>query len=58
MKVDYSAQNISEALLEEIKKALKSIDGYGSVEIYIHKGIVSQITIRNIKKTRQSGLIS
>ena len=53
MKVDYSTKNISESLLEEIKKSLMGIEGYGSVEIYVQKGIVSQITIRNIKKTHQ-----
>lgn len=39
----------------EIKKALQSVSTYGSVEIYVQKGIVSQITVRNIKKTAQKG---
>lgn len=49
--LDYSTKKISEALLAEIKSALKSVKHYGSVEIYIQEGIVTQITVRNIKKT-------
>lgn len=52
MRTDFSTKNFSETLSEEIKKALKSVD-YGSVEIFIQKGIVTQITVRNIKKTRE-----
>ena len=48
---DYSTEKISEALLKEIKKALKDVRSYGSVEIYVQGGIVTQITVRNIKKT-------
>ena len=50
-KVDYSANNMSKELSEEIKQAIKSVNSYGSVEIYIQKGLVTQITVRNIKKT-------
>lgn len=49
--VDYSTQKISPELVNELKVALKSIKGYGSVEIYIQDNTVTQITIRNIKKT-------
>jgi len=38
-------------LLEDIKKALKNIRGWGSVEIYVQDYKVTQITERNIKKT-------
>ncbi len=48
---EYSTKKISETLVFEIKKALKSVKNYGSVEIYIQDGNVTQITIRNIKKT-------
>ncbi len=48
---DYSTKRISEALVFEIKKSLKSVKSYGSVEIYIQNGNVTQITVRNIKKT-------
>lgn len=48
---DYSTKKVSQALLEEIKKALKSIDTYGSIEIYIQQSRVTQITTRNIRKT-------
>lgn len=47
---DYSVQDISEALLEEIKTALYSVKQYGSVEIFIQKGCVTQITARKISK--------
>ena len=48
---NYSTQNISEDLIAEVKTALQSVKLYGSVEIYIQKGTVTQITVRNIKKT-------
>lgn len=51
MSIDYSTQNISERLVVEIKSALQSVKNYGSIEIYIQNGVVTQITVRNIKKT-------
>jgi hypothetical protein len=42
---------IDKSLLEELQKALAKIDGYGSVELYIQKNKVTQITARNIQKT-------
>ena len=47
----YSNVTISPSLLEEISHALKSIAGYGSLEIFVQNGMVTQITVRNIKKT-------
>jgi len=47
----YSIQNISPTLVEEILQSLKKIEGYGSLEIYIQNQTVTQITVRNIKKT-------
>jgi len=46
-----SRQKISHSVVEEITSALKSVRHFGSVEIYIQKGVVTQITVRNIKKT-------
>lgn len=43
---------VNQPLVDEIVKALKNVDGYGSVEIYIQDYSVTQITTRNIKKTR------
>lgn len=37
--------------MDELSDALKSIDSYGSVEIYVQNSMVTQITTRNIKKT-------
>ena len=51
MITDYSTKRISPRLLLEIKEALKSIKSYGSVELYVQRNIVTQITVRNIKKT-------
>ncbi len=51
MAKDYSTQKISNTLDFEIKSALKSVKSFGSVEIYVQDGSVTQITIRNIKKT-------
>ncbi len=48
---NYSNKNISESLMTEVKSALQSVKSFGSVEIYIQKGTVTQITVRNIKKT-------
>jgi len=48
----YSTKIISDTLVTEIKKAIKSVENFGSVEIYIQKGLVSQITVRNIRKTK------
>ena len=55
VKVDYSTKKISKELIVEIKQALKSVNAYGSVEIYIQKGVITQITVRNIKKTNHVG---
>ena len=49
--IDYSTKKISRPLLNELAKAIKSIDTYGSVEIYIQNSIITQITVRNIRKT-------
>jgi len=47
---DYSTKKISDKLLQEISEALLNLD-YGSVEIYVVGGEVTQITKRHIKKT-------
>lgn len=51
----YSTNTISKTLLEEIAVALKHVSPYGSVEIYVQDNTVTQITVRNIKKTTQLG---
>ena len=47
----YSHRRLSQVLFKDIANALKSIDTHGSVEIYIQDAHVTQITVRNIKKT-------
>ncbi len=46
------AKNKSD-LIREINTALKSLN-WGSVEIYVQNNIVTQITVKNIKKTSVS----
>jgi len=38
-------------ILEEIIQSIKQVDGFGSVEIYVQDHVVTQITLRKIKKT-------
>lgn len=45
-----SSRNNRSNLLAEIKEALKSVS-YGSIEIFVQNKVVTQITVRNIKKT-------
>ncbi|OGH23477.1 MAG: hypothetical protein A2629_00320 [Candidatus Levybacteria bacterium RIFCSPHIGHO2_01_FULL_41_15] len=40
-------------LVDEINSALKDLM-WGSVEIYVQDNVVTQITVKNIKKTRVS----
>lgn len=51
MLADYSTKKVSRQLLLEIKGALKKVGGFGSVEIYVQDNTVTQITVRNIRKT-------
>lgn len=48
---NYSTKRVSEKLIKEIISALKSIDAYGSIELYVQDNQVTQITTRTIKKT-------
>ena len=47
----YSTVSVSKDLVEEIIQALRSVSDYGSLEIYVQNNLVTQITVRNIKKT-------
>lgn len=47
----YSTKRISKKLITDIAQAIKSVDAFGSVELYIQDSNVTQITVRNIKKT-------
>lgn len=37
-------------LFNEIKEALRNVT-YGSIEIFVQNKVITQITVRNIKKT-------
>jgi hypothetical protein len=53
---DQSMLNLSSkipaSLLEELAHALEMIKAYGSIELYVQDSVVTQITVRNIKKTK------
>ncbi len=51
MMLDYSTKRVSPTLLDEIKTALKSIQSFGSVEIYVQDNTVTQISVKKNKKT-------
>lgn len=53
-KSNYSTKKVTKTLVENIKQALKSVDSYGSVELFIQDNVVTQITTRSIKKTDKS----
>lgn len=53
---DYNVDKVSEKLMLEIADSLQKVKGYGSVEIYVQGGVVTQITTRNIKKTSNNNL--
>lgn len=50
---DFSTEKISSHLVDEIKKSIKSVKNFGSVEIYIQDKVVTQITVRKIQKTNR-----
>jgi hypothetical protein len=47
----YGTDQISQILVDEIRDALKRVSPYGSVEIFVQNGVVTQLTTRNIYKT-------
>lgn len=52
MNDSYSTQNVSPFLLEELKRAIESVPDYGSIEVYVQNGLVTQISTRHIRKTK------
>ncbi len=49
--LEISTERVSRVLMDEIEHALKTVKTYGSIEIYVQNSVVTQITIRNIRKT-------
>lgn len=43
---------LSSSLITELEVALQMVKAYGSIEIYVQDSKVTQITVRNIRKTR------
>jgi hypothetical protein len=48
----YINSNQEKTLVKDIKEALSSLEGWGSVEIYVQDDRVTQITSRKIRKTQ------
>lgn len=48
---EFSTKKITRDLIEELKQVLRSIEGWGSVEIFVQDNRVVQITARKIRKT-------
>lgn len=46
-----SSPEINKRLLEDLSQALNDLGGWGSVEMFVQNGKVTQITKRAIKKT-------
>ena len=51
MDDNYATKSASPLLVEEVIRAIQSVPSYGSIEIYIQNGKVTQISVRQIKKT-------
>lgn len=51
---EYSTKKISDILIRDITSAIKSVQDFGSVELYVQEGCVTQITTRTIKRTAGS----
>lgn len=49
----YSTQNVKPYLLEELKRKLESIPGWGSLEVFVQDWKVTQISTKNIVKTSE-----
>lgn len=48
--MDNTTTRIPTTILDELEKALQSVS-YGSIEIFVQDKVITQITVRNIKKT-------
>jgi len=49
-----SSNKVNNRLINELSQALKELGGWGSVEIFVQNGTVTQITKRAIKKTNHN----
>lgn len=52
----YSTKKVSQDLIEELKQAIKNVKGWGSIEVIVQDNKVTQISVRNIKKTSHNVL--
>ena len=49
-----SQMKVSKQLMTELVQALQELGGWGSLEVYVQGGRVTQITKRAIKKTNHT----
>ncbi len=49
--INFSTKRVNQELIDEVISAMKSVRGYGSVEIIIQNYKVTQVSTRDIKKT-------
>lgn len=49
---DITKGRVHPELINEILNALHNVKGWGSIEIFVQDHSVTQITVRNIKKTK------
>lgn len=45
-------KKIAPGLIDELAHALEMVKAFGSIELYVQDSKVTQITVRNIKKTK------
>jgi len=50
MDDNYATKSASPLLIEEVVRSIQSVN-YGSVEIIVQNGMVTQISVRQIRKT-------
>lgn len=54
--LNISTKHISQSLIEELSHAFEMVKQFGSIELYVQGGRVTQITARTIKKLENGGV--
>lgn len=59
--IDANKVNKEKTLIDDVNEAIASVEGWGSIEIYVQDHKVTQITSRKIMKTQHkvmNGVVS
>lgn len=56
--MEHTDSKKEKTLIRDIEKALTSLEGWGSVEIYVQNNQITQITSRKITKTQHRLIVS